>query len=65
MSKNLEKADTVVKLTLAVSVLIFYLTNIINGPFARTLAILAAITIVIFIVRFIYKRTTGSEGKHL
>lgn len=63
MTKNLEKADTVAKLTLAVSVIIFYATHIINGPFARALTAVAALTILIFVVKFIYHRKTrqGNE----
>jgi hypothetical protein len=63
MTKNLEKADTVVKLTLAVSVIVFYATHVIHGPFARALTILSALTILIFILKFVYMRRTGAKDQ--
>jgi hypothetical protein len=56
MTKNLETADTIVKLTLAVTVLVFDFTNIIAGPFANALMILAIVVIVIFLARLFYAR---------
>ncbi|MFN8333534.1 MAG: hypothetical protein U0U09_00310 [Cyclobacteriaceae bacterium] len=63
MTKNLEKADTVVKLTLAVSVIVCYGTNIISGPLASVLAFLAALTILIFGLKFLHHRKTGVKSK--
>lgn len=56
MTKNLEKADAVVKLTLAVSIVVFYFMRVINGPFANALAVLSGLTILIFIVKLLYSR---------
>lgn len=56
MTKNLEHADTVVKLTLAVSVIILFTMGFINGPFAIVLSILSGLTIFIFLVKFLYTR---------
>lgn len=51
MTKNLQAADTIVKLVLAITIYVFYFTNIITGPFANALMVLASITIFIFIAR--------------
>lgn len=56
MTKNLETADTIVKMTLAITVLVFYFTNVITGPFAKALMIIATIVVVIFIARILYAR---------
>lgn len=56
MTKNLETADTVMKLILAITVLLFYFTNVISGPFAKLLMILAIIVVVIFAARVAYAR---------
>lgn len=53
MTKNLEKADTVVKLTLAVLVIILYFMQVISGPFAQALAVLSGLIILIFAVKII------------
>lgn len=59
MTKNLEHADSVVKLALAVSVLICYGFGIIAGPFAHALGFLSLVVIVIFIVR-----SVRAKAKH-
>ncbi|MBT1686461.1 hypothetical protein [Dawidia soli] len=51
MTKNLDTADTIVKLTLAVAVVVFYFGRVISGPVARGLVILA----IALIVRFVAK----------
>lgn len=53
MTKNLETADMIVKLVLALSAVIFYFTRIISGPVARVLMILGVLIIVIFVVRIL------------
>jgi hypothetical protein len=63
MTKNLEKADTIVKLTLAVTVIVFYSTRIISGQFATVLAILAFVTIMIFVARLLYNRRRATKHK--
>lgn len=62
MTKNLEHADTVVKLTLAVSVIILFITGIINGPFAIALTVLSGLTIAIFAVKSLYTRKRPPTG---
>lgn len=56
MTGNLETADTIVKLVLAIAVLISYFAHIITGPFATALMILSVIVVLIFVVRFIIAR---------
>lgn len=51
MTKNLETADMIVKLILALSAVIFYFAHIISGPVARVLMILGILVIVIFVAR--------------
>lgn len=54
MTKNLETADTMVKLILAIAIMIFYFTDLITGPFATALVILASIVLLIFVARAVY-----------
>ncbi len=63
MTKNLEKADAVVKLTLAASVIVLYFTHIIVGPFAKALAVLSGLMILISLVRSVYARKSRSRDK--
>ncbi len=51
MTKNLETADSLAKLFLAVLVIVFYFSRVISGPFGKLLMILAVLVIVIFIVK--------------
>jgi hypothetical protein len=51
MTRNLETADLVVKLILALGVVIFYFTGVIDGPVAQTLMILGLIVLLIFTVK--------------
>ncbi len=53
MTKNLETADTVVKLTLAVSVIVFYSCRVIAGPIARGLLILAVLVLMLFAMKVV------------
>jgi hypothetical protein len=53
MTKNLENADMIVKLLLAFLVVVFYFTNVISGPLARALMILALLVIGIFAAKVI------------
>lgn len=63
MTRNLEKADTVVKLTLAVLVIILYFMQVISGPFAQALAVLSGLIVLIFAVKILYsvKQPPGSK----
>lgn len=60
MIKNLDHADSVVKLTLAISVLLCYGFGIIAGPFAHALGFLSGVVVLIFVVRLI--RPKGKQG---
>jgi hypothetical protein len=53
MTKNLETADTIVKLILAVLVITFYFSSVISGPLARVLMILSLIVLFIFFFRIL------------
>jgi hypothetical protein len=48
MMRNLEVADTIVKLTLSVIMIVLYFTRVISGRFATVLLVLAILVIVIF-----------------
>ncbi|MEO5603856.1 MAG: DUF2892 domain-containing protein [Cyclobacteriaceae bacterium] len=56
MTKNLKTADTIVKLILAVTVLIFYFTRLISGPFAMALMFLSLIVILIFLIQLFFTK---------
>lgn len=56
MTKNLQTADTIVKLLLAITVVISYFAKVFTGPLAEALMILSIIVLVIFVARIIYAR---------
>lgn len=60
MIKNLDHADSVVKLTLAISVLLCYGFGFIAGPFAHALGFLSGVVVLIFVVKLI--RSKGKQG---
>lgn len=60
MIKNLDHADSVVKLTLAISVLLCYGFGIIAGPYAHALGFLSGVVVLIFVVKLI--RSKGKQG---
>lgn len=51
MTKNLETADTLVKLVLAISVILLYSADVIAGPFAVALVVLAALVLLIYAMK--------------
>jgi hypothetical protein len=53
MTQHLQTADTIIKLTLASSVIVLGMIGALSGPLATPLAILAAIVIILTIVRMI------------
>lgn len=57
MSGNLQKADTIVKLVLAIAVIILYFIGAISGPLAQVLVILAVAVIVIFVMKVVLATT--------
>ena len=65
MTKNLEAADHIVKLVLAICTIGLYLARVIAGPFAIALVVLSIIILIIFAVRLIFrKRLKGKEATH-
>lgn len=54
MTKNLETADTVVKLVLAFAIIIFYFIGLITGPFAVVLLVLSIVVWLIFLAKIAY-----------
>jgi hypothetical protein len=53
MTKSLETADHVLKLTLASAVIICYLFKVISGPLATVLFLLAAVVVIFFVVQLV------------
>jgi hypothetical protein len=51
MKKNLETADTFVKLLLSLSVIVLFLLDVISGPASTVLMALGSLLVVIFIAR--------------
>lgn len=55
MTKNLEKADVIVKLVLSATVLTLYVCRVITGPWAHAMAVLSGGIILIFCLRLLVK----------
>jgi hypothetical protein len=53
MTKNLEKADNLVKLVLSLSIIVSYFAGVIQGPFAFLLLTLALFILVVFITKLV------------
>lgn len=51
MTKNLETADTIVKLVLSLMIIVFYFSHLISGPLASIVVILAFLVILIYSVK--------------
>lgn len=60
MTRNLETADRIAKLTMAVMTILVYATGMIRGPWATALLILSILVLFIQTVRFVYN--TQREG---
>lgn len=56
MKKNLETADTFVKLLLSLSVIVLFALDIISGPESTVLVVLGSLLVVIFVARFLLSR---------
>ena len=54
MTQNLETADRVIKLILAIAVVISYFTKLITGPLALALLILSIIGLLIFFAKALH-----------
>lgn len=55
MTKNLETADRITKLTLSLMTLIFYFTGVIEGPFAIALIVVSVAILLIYLVKRIFR----------
>jgi hypothetical protein len=53
MTKNLETADRIAKVTLSLTTLIFYIVGLIEGPFAMGLMIISVTALLIYLVRIV------------
>ena len=53
MKKNLETADHVTKLILALAAVVFYVTGIIEGPVAKVLMVLGALVLILFFAKVV------------
>lgn len=51
MTRNLETADRIVKLSLSGIILVLYVLNVIQGPFAHVLMIVSVAVIVLYIIK--------------
>jgi len=58
MTQTIENADRIARITLAVCVILFYSLELITGPFALALFILASIAILSFLAKVAYKWMT-------
>lgn len=53
MTRNLETADYIVKLVLALGIIVLYLTKVIAGPFAIVLLVLAGLILLLDAVKLL------------
>lgn len=56
MTRNLETADHIVKIVLAICTIVLYVTGLIAGPFAVVLFILSLLVLIIFATRLIGRK---------
>jgi hypothetical protein len=56
MTKNLETADRIAKLTLSLMTMLFYFTGVIDGPFASVLMIVSIAILLIYFVKYFFGR---------
>jgi hypothetical protein len=59
MTGELDRADQITKLILAVTILTLYMSRAITGPFAKFLLVLAGVVVMIFLVKIIIAITTS------
>lgn len=57
MTKNLETADALVKLVLAIAVILLYAADVIAGPFAVLLVTLSSLVLLIYGLKMFYTYT--------
>ena len=63
MTRNLEAADTLVKLVLATLTIALFSVNLIAGPFAFSLVVLSVVVLAIYGVRMLHHRRSSSRSK--
>ncbi len=63
MTKNLEAADTIAKLSLATATIALYVSGAIAGRFAVTLVVLSVIVLLIYVLKGIRKRQNDGGGQ--
>lgn len=56
MTKNLETADRIAKLALAITTTVLYLSGIIAGPSALALFLLSILVLLIFVLKRVVRR---------
>jgi hypothetical protein len=56
MTKNLEAADKIAKLTLSLLTVVFYFSGVIEGPFAGGLMIVSVVIMVIYFVKMVFPK---------
>lgn len=54
MTRNLEAADKIAKLTLSSATITLYFFDVIGGPFAKALMVLSAIVVSIYLIRIVF-----------
>jgi type IV secretory pathway VirB2 component (pilin) len=57
MTKNIETADKIVKLTLSMMTLILYFVKVIQGPFASALAILSVAVVLLHFMKVLFSKS--------
>lgn len=63
MTKNLEVADNIVKIVLAIATIVLFFTHIIAGPFAVFLMLLSCLVLLIWIGRKALKKFGGHRNR--
>ena len=58
MTQTIENADRIAKIALALCVILFYSLELIAGPFALALFVLASVAILAFLAKIAYKWMT-------
>ena len=61
MTKNLETADTIVKLVLAIATIILFAARVITGPLAILLVLLSIIVLTVYATRLIRKKIASNK----
>jgi hypothetical protein len=54
MTRNLETADKIAKLTLSGATIALYFFDVIGGPFAKALVVLSAVVVSIYFIKSVF-----------